>query len=380
MIRIMMAMVIVIALLNVSCDRFEHTFSPVVTVDIETELFTPLRDAFSGVTAANVSTVMAFYDDDYLHNNLIKTEREAFYLDLLQNQNVTSFSVTILAQQTIGIDDTLSQVTWRLIATNSAKQVVADSIFAGEKVIKRGSSWLLYGNRDTCCPPITYKQRVIIEAFTGKFCTNCPQVAAILHDIQEAFPNKVSYLAYHLSDPMDIGNFDVHSYYGIPPQPSVVFQGESLIIGDNETNEQLFNQLVQQISNTDSKIDMTNLNFSITGQMLSGAVRLNMLDNTINTNQLNLKYAILDKQSATHNYVPSGYPSYNVVMAKGTKSLNGADLNQSVNFNLPFTGTLPIDSYLVIWVQVNPDPFDGNATIYNGLEAYIPINKHNSKR
>jgi thiol-disulfide isomerase/thioredoxin len=376
----MTALVLVLALFIVSCDRFEHAFSPVVTVDIETELFAPLQEAFSVITPTDVSAVMAFYDADYLHNNLLKAEREAFYLGLFQQNSNLTFAVDILAQQTIGISDTLSQVTWRLVVTNAAKQIVADSTFSGEKVIKRGSTWLLYGNRDTCCPPITYKQRVIIEYFTGKFCTNCPQVSAILHQLQETYPNKMSYLSYHISDPMDIGNYDVYSYYGTPPQPSVVFQGENKIIGDNDTNEQIYNQLIQQISNTDSKIDMTNLNYSITGQMLSGTVRLTKLDMALNINQLNLKYAILDRQSATHTYVPSGAPIHNVVLAKGTKPLNGADLSQPISFDLPFNGTLPTDSYLVIWVQVTPDPFDSNATIYNGLESYIPVNKHHSQR
>jgi len=380
--KIILGLVIVLALFATSCDRFEHTFKPAETIDPVEVLFDPLQTAFNTITATDVSEVIAFYDEDYLHNGQQKSDREAFYLSLFQSKSDLNFDIELIATQPMAITDTLSTVTWRLTVTDIASQVVADSTFFGEQIIKSGNTWLLYGNRDYCCPPILYKQRVLIEDFTYITCPNCPVVSGWLHQLQEAYPNKLSYLAYHMSDPLDVGNLDVYSYYDIPSMPTVVFQGETKIIGNNTENETLFNQLANQISDTDSQINLTNLDFVISGQNLSGTVRLNVLNQNLDTTQLKLKYAIIDRESANYTYLPSGNPCYNVVIAKGTKPLLNADLEQSVSFNLPidnlplaYAGNLPIDSYLVIWVQLTPDPFNNNATIYNALEAYIPVNK-----
>lgn len=370
---------ILMAIFIASCDRFEHTFKPSEITNAESVLFTPLREAFSQISSDDVSAVMDLYDDDYLHNNQSKTEREAFYLSLFEGRQDLNFTVTIIASQNIAVTDTTSLVSWMLQVKDQANNSIADSTFLGEYIIKRGSSWKLYGNRDYCCPPPEYKQRVFIEYFTGKFCPSCPQVATLLHQLQEAYPINLTYLAYHIADPMDIGNTDILTYYGNPPQPSVIFQGENKIIGNNADNEQIFNQLVAQIANTQADLILTNLDYTITNQLLSGTIRVNLLNDLLDSSKLHLKYAIIDKLSDAHTYLPSGTPCYNVVLAKGTKSLNGADLSQTVSFNLPFNSNLPIDSYLAIWVQVTPDPFENNAKIFNGIEAYLQVNKSHVK-
>lgn len=376
--RYLYALLIIITLLAVSCDRFEHTFKPAETIDIQTELFTPLQNAFNVINANDVSAVMAFYDEDYLHNGQEKSDRESFYIDLLQQYTNLDFSVQLVSNPVIVIDDTLATVNWRLTVSEAANTVIADSIFTGEKLIKKGNAWLLYGNRIYCCPPPSYKQRVVIESFTGIFCPSCPEVDIVLHQLQENYPNSLSYLAYHYNDNLDSGNLDVYTYYS-SAQPTVVFQGVTKIEGNHPDNEQFYNQLASQISNADAQIILTNLDFSLSGNALSGSVRINLLDQNVDASQLKLKYAIIDRVSEI-NYWGTTTPCRNVVLAKGTKSLLDENLEQSVSFSLPvdnlpavYNNTLPNDSYLVIWVQVTPDPFENNATIYNALEAYIPF-------
>jgi hypothetical protein len=373
--KVLYIMVLLLAVFITSCDRFEHTFKPETTVDVTEVIFTPLQTAFESATSADVSALMALYDDDYLHNSQQKTDREAWFQDLLGTYSNLTFDINLIASQDIGVSDTLSMVTWRLTISDNTKQVVADSTFYGEEIIKRGDSWKLYGNRVTCCPPITYKQRVFVETFTYITCPNCPVVEALLHQLQIDNPYNFTYLEYHLNDPLDTGNLDVYGYYNYPEMPSVVFQGSNVIIGNNTDNEQIFNQLTTQIADTDAKIVLTNLDYVLSGQTLSGSIHLDILDNNVEPSLLKLKYAILDKESADYTN-SAGAPCRNVVLAKGTKSLQGADLAQAVNFNLPYAGTLPIDSYLVIWVQETPDPFNSNAAIYNGLESPITVNKH----
>lgn len=375
-------LLVITIMFSTSCDRFKHTFEPAVTQNPEEILFTPLQTAFDAITANDVSAVMVLYDDDYLHNSQQKADREAFFQSMFAKVSDPVFTVSLIASQTIGIDDTLSTTTWQLLVTDSAKQVIADSTFFGEEIIKRGNTWLLYGNRDTCCPPVTFKERIIVEKFTYTTCPNCPDVAEQLHQLQLAYPYSMSYLEYHVANQLNIGNGDVYGYYGNPSMPTVVFNGQSMIIGNNTDNEQIFNQLATQISNADAKISLINLDYVISEQALSGTIRLNVLDQNIDTSTLKLKYAIVDKESADYTYIPSGYPCRNVVIAKGTKSLLDADLSQAVNFSVPinnlpavYGGNLPTDSALIIWVQVTPDPFNSNAKIYNALESPINVNK-----
>lgn len=380
-------MILLLVVFISSCDRFKHTFEPENTVSLDSLLFTPLQTAFGSITAADVSGVMAFYDEEYLHNGQEKADREDFLLGLFQKDANLIFEVTLISAQPISDNDTLSIANWRLKVTNQSDQVIADSTFYGEELIRRGNNWLLYGNRVGCCPPVTYKQRVFIETFTYTTCPNCPIVEALLHQLQQTHPNNLSYLEYHINDALDMGNLDVYGYYGYPSMPSVIFQGETKIIGNNTDNEQIFNQLTNQIANTDSKIDFSYLNYNFEGQTLIGNVRITINDEAIDASQLKLKYAIIDKETDPDVYHNSqSEPCRNVVLAKGTKSLLNVDLSQPVNFNLPFSilptgyaGSLPVDSYLVLWVQTTPDPFNANAAIYNGIESPITVNKHRSK-
>ncbi len=52
-------------------------------------------------------------------------------------------------------------------------------------------------------------QRVLIEEFTGRTCVNCPEGAAIIHDIIEYYGDKVIAIGYHAGDmaPAAVGPF-----------------------------------------------------------------------------------------------------------------------------------------------------------------------------
>ncbi|HOD18033.1 MAG TPA: hypothetical protein PKJ14_05255 [Candidatus Cloacimonadota bacterium] len=370
--KLTFVIILALALFLTSCDRFEHTFKPEDSESVSLLLFNQLQAAFDNVDSTGVSLVMEFYADDYLHNGQQKADREQWYHNLLSSYPSLKFEVNLLNPGVVEPEDTLSVVNWQLKVKDAAQTLIADSTFTGEKIIKRHGKWLLYGNRVGCCPPPQFKQRVFIEMFTYTTCPNCPAVEALLHHLQQTYPNNLTYLEYHLGDALDIGNSDVYSYYGYPAMPSAVFQGENMIIGNNTDNEQIFNQLAAQISATDAAITLTNLDYTLTGQTLNGSVQLNFLTGAPSTANLKLKYAILDKESAAYTN-HDGEPCRNVVLAKGSKNLAGIDTAQPVTFSLPITGTLPADSYLTVWVQTLPSPFDHNAKVFNALEAYLSV-------
>jgi len=358
-------------LLAASCDRFKHTFETENAINFNTVLFSPIADSLAVVTAANVQPVMSFYAPDYLHNGNYKASREVWYTSLLAQNTGVTFNVTLL--NTSEIDDTTAISNWNLKVYSTGKTLVADSTFTGEKLKKRDGRWLLWGNRTSCCPPIIYKQRVFLEYFTYNTCPNCPPVEALLENLQQTHPDNLSVMEYHLNDPMVVaGNQDAFVYYNNEDMPVVLFQGQTKIIGNNADNETNFTALVDNLAATDSRIDLQNLDYHITGNILSGTVHLNFNDTGINSNTLKLKCAIIDKVSSQYHNA-ANQPCRNVVLANATKSLQGVDVSNTVSFNITYSGTLPSDAALLVWVQVTPTPFSNNATVYNALESPIVV-------
>ncbi len=370
-------MLIAAVLSLASCDRFKHTFEPADGIDLEALLFTPLQTALQTAAADSLSQVMSFFADDYLHNGQYKSDRESWFQSILQQDADAVFEVDFITSETV--NDTLANANWSLTVYSSSKLILADSTFTGDRLVRRNETWFLLGNGIDCgCNPQSY-QRVVIESFSGVTCTSCPDVDALLHQLQETYPANLSYLSYHFNDQLDSGNADVYSYYSVSSQPTVVFQGTTRIIGNNDNNWQFFSQLAQTIDGTQAEINLANLDFSLTDAALNGTVRIDVLNQSIVSDLLKLKYAVIDK-TAEINYSGTTQPCRNVVLAKGVKSLQGLDLGEAVSFSLPlnslpavYGSTLPDDSYLVVWVQILPDPFDSNARIYNGLETYISL-------
>jgi hypothetical protein len=361
------ALIVLILFAVVSCDRFEHAFAPAFEMDFQTEFFTPLADSFQIVTETNLQPVMDFYDVDYLHNAQYRSDREIWYQTLLEQNPGCTFNVTL--EEIRQVSETLARSNWHLTATVQ-DSVVADSVFIDEELILRDGSWKLYGNREGCGCIQTVTKSVLLEYFTFQTCPNCPVVEELLHNLYLAFPNQMTYLEYHLNDPMALpDNYNVFQYYGLTNMPVTIFQGETVIYGNNEDNEIVFTQLIQNLASQTPKIDLNELQYSLAGNTLSGTVKADILDQGVTLDNLNLKYIIMEKESEYKN--AAQVPCKNVVLASGTTPLAGADLQQNVSFNLDYTGTLPSDAYLVIWVQEKPQAFANNATVYFALESHI---------
>jgi hypothetical protein len=354
-----------------SCDRFKHTFEPADTIDFEAELFTPLANAFQNITAADASAVMSFYAEDYLHNGQYKSDRETWFLDILTQYPSAVFTAELLQSQ--AVNDSLAVTNWQFTALDGSKGIVADSTFLGERLLRRNGSWLLYGNGDDCgCNPVI-TQRAIIEYFTFKTCPNCPIVEELLDNLYLSYANQMTYLEYHLNDPMAIpANYNLFQYYGLTNMPVTIFQGQTIIYGNNEDNEAVFTQLVQNLSSQPAKIGLTELQHAVVGNNLSGTVRVELKDTEVTQENLRLKYVIMEKVSDIHTNA-AGVPCKNVVLASGFTDLSSTDLQQPVSFSMDFSGTLPSDAFILVWAQKVPATFDFNATIYHALETQVVL-------
>jgi hypothetical protein len=365
---------LLLLLLVVACDRFEHSFEPEQTSDFQTIMFDPISSALENITATDVNPILSFYDDDYMHNGQTKTSRQTYYQSLFSLVATPSFEVTLLAQEQV--NDTLAVANWRLVVKDNADNVISDSTFIGEQMVSRAKGWKLYGNRDNCCGPVI-SQRIFIEEFTYTTCPNCPVVEELLHQLQMTNPNNLTYLEYHINDPISPypANMDIYTYYGNPPFPVVFFQGVTKIAGNNEDNEAVFAQLAQEIAAQQGKVQIANPDYAVLGGQISGNVQVNIVDTNVTQTNLKLKYALIDKVSAdyTNN---ADEPCRNSVLVKGEQSLSSADLTQPVTFSMPYAGTIPTgDAYLVIWVQDIPAVFTNNAPVYNCIEFPVASSK-----
>lgn len=354
----------VVMLSLVSCDRFDHEQTP---INFNAELFLPLQNALNAASQDSLDAVMAFYDDEYLHDAVNKAQRRDFYnsLFVLYGEDIT-FSTVF---SSYNAND--QSVSWELqVFAPGVKTPVRTVAFTNEKLVRNGDQWTFYGDRIIDLVQGD-RQRVIIESFTYTTCPNCPLVEEVMHSLQAQYPAQFSYMEYHMGDALDIGNSDIFSYYGYSAMPASVFQGMEKRIGANPETLEAYIAFVNNMVTATPTMHLNDLDYSFSGHTLYGSVTLEPTSGTIDPTNLRLRYALIEKVSALTN--SAGVPCTNVVLAKGSLDISGNDLNQPVTFSLPFTGTLPSDTSLVIFVQKMPTPFTNNAPIYNGLEIPVTV-------
>ncbi len=68
--------------------------------------------------------------------------------------------------------------------------------------------------------PDSFTKKAVLEEFTGEWCPHCPDGAAIIRQIENAYPGKFFAISYHISDPFQVGDgnfFDgLFNQYGYP--------------------------------------------------------------------------------------------------------------------------------------------------------------------
>ncbi|HQQ67441.1 MAG TPA: hypothetical protein PLX77_01300 [Candidatus Cloacimonadota bacterium] len=342
----------------VSCDRFEHSFAPPTDVDFDADFFSPLQIAFAQITASDVSAIEAMYSEDYLHNGINKAERIAWIGSFLGRAG-TSFEVLDTEAQSTDTENAV--VNWRLRVTQN-DNVVADSSFVGEAIRKDGDKWVLKGN--SVCIPNLGKQLVIAEYFTFRTCPNCPPAEAKLQALQAQYPQNFIYLEHHVTMELALPGDQTYMYYQAWSQPSAVFQGTEKVNDSSENSLSQYQSTVDAYTRVDEPISYDLINTMVAGNELSGSVKLTP-KMEIDFSDVVLNYVIISDEHEYTNY--AGQPLHNVVRAKGSQSLAGADISQPIPFSLTTSGDLPAEYTLVIFAQKKPASFQNNATIYGGI-------------
>ena len=364
--RYTLLILVLIALLISSCDRFEHNFAPQGTVNFDVAFFEPMDTALNAATASDMTVVSAMYAEDYMHFGVNKANRIAWLQSFLQSDPAVTFQISDTASEQQG--DTNATINWRLKIVSSTKAILADSLFVGEKLEKISGTWVLKGNNQ--CAPQANKQLVIAEYFTFRTCPNCPESEAKLNELHNQYPQNFMYLEHHLSGELAFAGDTTYGYYQAYSAPTAVFQGEAKIQQSTASALAQYQAAVDNLVTIDKPIHYSIDAVNVVGNEVMGYVTLNPLS-TITATNLVLNVVIYADESEYTNV--NGDPLHNVVRGKTSIPITAADFGNPIAFSVTTPLALPPLSNIAVFAQSKPTPFANNATIYGGATMALPI-------
>ena len=213
-------------------------------------------------------------------------------------------------------------------------------------------------------------QNVLVELATSLSCILCPYVEEALHNLKQQYGNRLCYVEYHFNDSLDIGNYDIFSYYGMHVLPTSVTQGTQTIIGGSPISQDELDAIISPILNETPLVQFYNFNATLEADNLNGSVLLNV-DGSVPLADLYLKYTLIENENTNYLNAAHEYP-LNVVIAKGELSISAHNFDEPVEFVLLDLSDLPDDITLVIWVQTLEDHYNSSTCkVYNVTEKAI---------
>jgi thiol-disulfide isomerase/thioredoxin len=344
-----------LVLILFACDRFEHNFEPSSSSEnFIIDFFNTFADSIF-TFPENIPGIMSFYHDDYNNNGVTKADVENFYVAFTFVNTPISLEATL-------IDTTDNEIEWRLLATELSGATFMDTTFT-DILLPTADSFQFYGNQQEL-------QKVLVELATSLTCVNCPYVEAALHNLKQQYGSRLSYVEYHINDPLDIGNLDIFAYYGMSALPTSVTQGTEIIVGGSATSQAELEAIIAPILNETPLVQFSNFNATLEADTLNGSVLLSV-DGSVPLADLYLKFTLLENENTNYLNAAHEYP-LNVVIAKGELSISAHNFDEPVEFALSGLSNLPDDITLIIWVQTLADPYNSSTcTVYNVTEKAI---------
>lgn len=367
--KYLIIIMIFLSLLLVSCDRFEHKFTAAHTDDLNALFFSPLQEGFDSITASDLSALSAFYKEDYLHNGVSKSERMTWIHSFLSDSSPVLFELSDVAYSVTDLNN--AQANWRLtVSSIETKEVLADSIFLGEKLVKVDSQWLLYGNQ--VCVQGSVRQLVIAEYFTFRTCPNCPDAETKLQQLQYQYPENFIYLEHHITMELALPNDQTAAYYSAYSPPVTVFQGMEKVLQSNPASLSQYQAIVDNLVQVEVPVYYTLSDVNINGNEVSAKV---FMDARIELQQadLMLSAVIITDEVEYQNY--AGQPLHNVVRGKSSISLAATNLSEGIPIAVSAVDPIPQNFKLIVFAQHKPGSFNNNSTIYGGIVHPISLIK-----
>ena len=284
--KIVYLLIIGLIILIVSCDRFEHTFEPeTINKNYIIDFFTTFTDSIETILPAeDVFNIMEFFHDDYSNDGLIKTDVENFYKSFYYVNMPLTFEATLIDTNGLSIE-------WRLLVTSPDSETTFIDTLISDVLIETEDSYQFYGNQADM-------RNVVVELFTGQWCSNCPNAEEALHNLKMQYGSRFSYVEYHVGDQL-AGDFgSVFGYYpNTGTLPFGIVNGNAHIVYSAPSVEEVQTEIETAITpllQEPLSVLLTDIQTTLTDTLLTGSVQIE-IDPSIPTNNLTLIIVLMEK-------------------------------------------------------------------------------------
>ena len=355
-----------------ACDRFEHNLEP--SSDNENfiiDFFNTFADSIETILPAeNVANIVEFFHNDYSNDGLVKTDVEDFYKSFYYVNTPLFFEATL-------IDTMDNNIEWRLLVTVLSGDTFMDTLIS-DVLIETEDSYQFYGNQADM-------RNVIIELFTGQWCSNCPNAEEALHNLRMQYGSRLSYVEYHVGDQL-AGDFtDIFGYYpNTGTLPLGIVNGNAHIIYSAPSIEEVQTEIETAITPLLQEpllALLTDVQTNLTDTLLIASVQI-VIDPSIPTDNLSLVAVLMEDYNEEYpNH--HGDPHHNIALKRISVDISTLNLDDPVSFEIDeldvlpqwymdnATG-LPEDLTLVIWVQTLETPYNQNScAVHNVIEISL---------
>jgi len=221
---------------------------------------------------------------------------------------------------------------------------------------------------------------VAVELFTGTWCTYCPFAEDALHNLKELYGDRLTYIEYHIGDPLDNGFGSLLYYYpNSGTLPITIINGNEVIItGAGDEIQDEIEGYLQNVLEDAPLAFLTEASAGISGTELTGTVNVD-IDNSVSLTDLKLVLILMEDTNVEyHNY--NGDHLHNITLKR--EVLDITEQSSTMNFTIPdldqLAGgydSLPQDITLVIWIQTLEEDYDqGTCTTHNVIEIIPAMN------
>ena len=360
-----------LVLILFACDRFEHTFeSEANSENYIIDFFITFTDSIEIILPAeDVSNIMVFFHNDYSNDGSVKTDVEDFYKSFYYVNMPLTFEVTLIDTNNLAIE-------WRLLVTSPDSETTFMDTLISDVLIETEDSYKFYGNQADM-------RNVVVELFTGQWCSNCPSAEEALHNLRMQYGSRFSYVEYHWNDDLETNfTFDLFQYYpnaaGFPfgvinGNAGFIYSAPSIEEVQTEVETAIIPLLQEPLS-----VLLSDVQTSLTDSLLTGYVQIEV-DPSIPTDNLTLVIVLMEDYNEEYpNH--HGDPHYNIALKRITVDISTINQSDTVEFVIEdldvlptwYENNLPEDLTLVIWAQTLETPYNQNScAVYNVIEVSI---------
>jgi len=351
-----------------ACDRFEHILEPSVSNIGLNEFAETMTELFTNTNQNNYLELSFLFSDNYYNQNSTKDDKIDYFSDFFLIDPNTTFSA-----DSIIISPSLN-IRLHFTAFNSNLEILADTTFV-DFLIKENDGFVFDGDQNN-------KRKVIVELFTGQWCSNCPSAEEALHNLRMQYGSRFSYVEYHVGDQL-AGDFsNIFGYYpNTGTLPLGIVNGNAHIVYAAPSIEEVQTEIEAAITPLllePLKVLLTDVQTDLSETLLTGSVQIE-IDPSIVRDNLNL-VAVLMEDFNDEYLNNHDEPHFNIALKRITVDISAINQNETVEFVIEdldvlpnwYTNGLPEDLTLVIWVQTLETPYNQNScAAYNVIEVSL---------